>query len=71
MGREVYVREVNLSAQQITLSQRLYEAKGTQEYVFTRFQYLLDFSGFGSLHKLCFSDIEFQCNVKANAIMLP
>ena len=71
VGREVYVREVNLSAQQITLSQPLYAAEGTQEYVFTRFQYLLDFSGFGSLHKLCFSDIEFQCNVKANAIMLP
>ena len=50
MGREVYVREVNLSAQQITLSQPLYAAEGTQEYVFTRFQYLLDFSGFGSLH---------------------
>ena len=71
VGREVYVRAVNLSAQQITLSQPLYAAEGTQEYVFTRFQYLLDFSGFGSLHKLCFSDIEFQCNVKANAIMLP
>jgi hypothetical protein len=71
VGREVYVRAVNISAQQITLSQPLYAAEGTQEYVFTRFQYLLDFSGFGSLHKLCFSDIEFQCNVKANAIMLP
>ena len=71
VGREVYVRAVNISAQQITLSQPLYAAEGTQEYVFTRFQYLLDFSGFGSQHKLCFSDIEFQCNVKANAIMLP
>lgn len=71
VGREVYVRAVDLSAQQVTLSQPLYAAEGTQEYTFTRFQYLLDFSGFGSLHKMCFSDIEFQCNVKANAIMLP
>ena len=32
VGREVYVRAVDLSAQQVTLSQPLYAAEGTQEY---------------------------------------
>ena len=43
VGREVYVREVNVGASEITLSQPLYAPNSTQTYTFTRFKYVLDF----------------------------
>ncbi|WP_348524098.1 right-handed parallel beta-helix repeat-containing protein [Phaeobacter sp. J2-8] len=70
VGREVYVRSVNIAAQEITLSQPLGAATGSQTFTFTRFKYMLDFSGFEQLTSLSFSDVEFQCNNKASAIML-
>jgi hypothetical protein len=70
VGREVYVRSVNLSTQEITLSQPLFDAAGTQVYTFKRFKYLLDFSGFASLSKFQMSDIEFQCSGISSAILL-
>lgn len=70
VGREVYVTAVNVGAGTLTLSQPLYGAAGTQVYTFTRFKYVLDFSGFSSLSKFVLSDVEIQCNGIASAIML-
>jgi hypothetical protein len=71
VGREVYVRSKNVPAQEVTLSLPLYDAAGTQNYTFTRFKYLLDFSNFDHLDKFSMSDIEFQCSGDASAILLP
>ena len=71
VGREVYVRACNVAAQQITLSQPLSDAVGTQNYSFTRFKYMLDFSGFDKLTYFSMSDIEFQCNNMASGVLMP
>lgn len=70
VGREIYVRDKNVAAGEITLSQPLGAATGTQVFTFTRFKYLLDFSGFEKLTSFSLSDIEFQCNNKASGILL-
>ncbi|MDF1854552.1 glycosyl hydrolase family 28-related protein [Pseudooceanicola sp.] len=70
VGREVYVRDRNIGAQEITLSAPLYDAAGTQTYTFTRFQYLLDFSGFDDFDKFSMSDIEFRLNGRCSGILL-
>lgn len=70
VGREVYVRSVNLGQQRITLSMPLYDAEGTQTYTFTRFKYLLDFSGYADLKQMVIEHCEFQCNGRASGIML-
>jgi hypothetical protein len=64
------VTAVNVGAGTATLSQPLYGASGTQNYTFTRFKYILDFSGFAHLAKLVLDDIEFQCNGISSGIML-
>ncbi|XDA98675.1 glycosyl hydrolase family 28-related protein [Sulfitobacter sp. LCG007] len=70
VGREVYVREVNIGAQQITLSDALHGAAASQSYTFTRFRYMLDFSGFSALSKFTLADVELQCSGVANGVML-
>ena len=70
VGREVYVKSKNVAAQEVTLSESLFDADGTQNFTFTRFKYLLDFSGFEKLSKFSLQNIEFQCNTKASGIML-
>jgi len=70
VGREVYVRDKNVGAGSLTLSQPLFDAAGTQVYTFTRFKYMLDFSGFASLSRFVLSDVDFQCQGNASAIML-
>ncbi|PWE29294.1 hypothetical protein DDZ14_17835 [Maritimibacter sp. 55A14] len=70
VGREVYVRDKNVGAGQLVLSQPLYNAAGTQTFTFTRHQYMLDFSGFDALNSFVLDDIEFQCNGQCSAIML-
>lgn len=70
VGREIYVRDTNIGAGEITLSNPLYDAAGTQNYTFKRFKYLLDFSGFSKLDKFEMSDIEFQCWGDCSAILL-
>ncbi|MCX8225304.1 MAG: glycosyl hydrolase family 28-related protein [Sulfitobacter sp.] len=70
VGREIYVREKNVATQEITLNAPLYDAAGTQNFSFSRFQYMLDFSNFGSLSKFVLSDIEIQCNNVASGINL-
>ncbi len=70
VGREVYVTAKNVGAATVTLSQPLYGAAGTQNYTFTRFKYVLDFSGFAQLDKMNLDDIELQCNGVASGILL-
>ncbi|NDV98604.1 glycosyl hydrolase family 28-related protein [Salipiger sp. PrR002] len=71
VGREIYVKSKNVGAQEITLSQPLSDAVGTQSYTFTRFRYMLDFSGFTKLEKFEVEDVEFQCLELASGLMLP
>lgn len=70
VGREVYVKSKNVAAQELTLSEALFDAHGIQNFSFTRFKYLLDFSGFEHLSKFSLQNIEFQCNSKASGVML-
>ncbi len=70
VGREIYVRSKNVAAGEITLSQPLSDATGTQTYTFTRFKYILDFTGFDRLDQFVIEDIEFQCNTIASGIAL-
>ncbi|CUH67431.1 Pectate lyase superfamily protein [Thalassovita autumnalis] len=70
VGREVYVREKNEATRVITLSAPLYDAVGRQTYTFTRFKYVMDFSGFQKLSKFSMSDIEFLCNGRASAVLM-
>lgn len=70
VGREVYVRSVNVGAGTVDLSQPLWGAAGTRTLTFTRYRYALDFSNFSSLQKFEISDVELQCNGIASAILL-
>jgi hypothetical protein len=70
VGREIYVREVNVAQNRLTLSAPLYDAQGTQTYTFRRFKYLLDFSGFKELNQFVLADIDFQCEGRCSAILL-
>jgi len=70
VGREIYVRSKNVATQEITLNAPLFDAAGTQNFTFRKFQYLMDFSGFASLSKFVMADIEFQCNDRCSAINL-
>lgn len=71
VGREVYVRSKNVSAGTLTLSQPLHGGSGTQTYTFTRFQHLLDLSGFDTLERFEVDQIEFLCKGEASTISLP
>ena len=71
VGREVYVREVNVAAQEIRLSGPLYDAAGRQNYGFQRFKYVLDFSGFDLFSQLVLLDLEILCRGYASGIMMP
>ncbi|MGR3757580.1 MAG: glycosyl hydrolase family 28-related protein [Tranquillimonas sp.] len=70
VGREVYVRARNVAAGTLTLSQPLWGAAASQSYTFTRFRYVLDFSGFAKLSKFTLRDIEFQMDGLASGILL-
>ena len=71
VGREVYVREVNVAAQEIRLSGPFYDAAGRQNYGFQRFKYVLDFSGFDLFSQLVLLDLEILCRGYASGIMMP
>ena len=70
VGREVYVSETNVGAGTVTLSQPLFGAAATRIYTFTRFRYILDFSGFSKLSKFTLTDIEIHCQGVASGILL-
>lgn len=71
VGREVYVSARNVGAGTIDLSQPLYGANASQSYTFTRFRYILDFSGFTKMSKMNLAEIDFQCAATASAVMIP
>lgn len=71
VGREVYVRATNVGAGTVTLSQPLFDAVGTQTYTFTRFKYILDFSGFASLSRFVLADVDLNCDGEASGLLLP
>ncbi|WP_425071317.1 right-handed parallel beta-helix repeat-containing protein [Sagittula sp. S175] len=71
VGREVYVRAINVGAAEITLSQPLSDAVGQQVYTFTRFKFMLDFTGFERLNVFELEGIEFQCNELASGMAWP
>lgn len=70
VGREIYVSAVNTGAGELTLSGALYDAAGTQEFTFTEFKYMLDFSGFSALKKFGMAEVDIQCNGRCSAIRL-
>lgn len=70
VGREVYVRAKNVGAGTVTLSQPLWAAAGTRTLTFTRYKYLLDFSGFSSLSRFEITDIDFNCAGRSSGILL-
>ena len=71
VGREVYVRDKNVAAGTVTLSQPIWGGSGTRTFTFERFKYLLDFSGFTDLSRFEVDRIDFNCNGTASAVMLP
>ncbi|WBL33841.1 glycosyl hydrolase family 28-related protein [Sinirhodobacter sp. HNIBRBA609] len=71
VGREVYVRAVNVGAGSLTLSHPLFGGAGTRTLTFTRHKYVLDFSGLAKLDRFNIDDVEILCNGEASAIMLP
>ena len=71
VGREVYVREVNVATSEVRLSGPLYDAAGRQTYGFKRFKYVLDFGGFALFSSLVLLDLEILCRGYASGIMLP
>lgn len=70
VGREVYVRSKNINAGTIELSQPLWGARPTQTYVFKRFRYVLDFSGFTKFSKFTIDDVDFQMDGKASGVLM-
>ncbi|PWK56076.1 glycosyl hydrolase family 28-related protein [Silicimonas algicola] len=70
VGREVYVAATNVGAGTVTLSQPLHAAPASQTYTFTRFRYVLDFSGFSKLSKFTLTDVEIHCQGVASGILL-
>lgn len=70
VGREVYVTDKKIGAQELTLSGALYDAAGTHGFTFRSFKYMLDFSGFESFSKFAISDVEFQCGGVCSGIRL-
>ena len=49
VGREIYATSVDINSGEATLTEALYDAEGTQDFTFTRFKYMLDFSSFDQL----------------------
>ncbi len=70
VGREVYVRDVNVAQQRLTLSAELYDSEGTRTYTFRRFKYLLDFSGYDDLTTFVIADVDFFCEGRASGVLL-
>lgn len=70
VGREVYVRAVNIGAGTITLSQPFYGGSGTRTLTFTRHKYVFDFSGLAALSRFTIDNVEFLLNGFASCVLL-
>lgn len=71
VGREIFVTAKNEAAGQLTISQPLVRAAASQGYTFTRFKYLLDFSGFERLARFQVNEVEFLGRGVGSGLMLP
>tara|TARA_R110002124_G_scaffold26300_8_gene94467 strand:- start:12418 stop:14715 length:2298 start_codon:yes stop_codon:yes gene_type:complete len=71
VGREIYVKDVDVANNKVFLSNPLYDASASQVYTFTRFKYLLDFSGFQRVARMILTNIDFNCTGRASGVMLP
>ena len=71
VGREVYVRDRDVSARTITLSQPLHGGSGTRSYNFHRYRYMLDFSLVEQIQHVSFADVYFNADGNASAVLLP
>ncbi|PJF07902.1 glycosyl hydrolase family 28-related protein [Pseudorhodobacter sp. MZDSW-24AT] len=71
VGREVYVVAKNIGTGTLTLSQPLWGGAGTRTLTFTRYKYLLDFSGFEDLSRFEIDRMDLNCNGLCSGIMLP
>ena len=71
VGREVYVRDVNVASGRVYLSSELSRPPSSQNYTFTRHQFLLDFIGWQNLQRFIVSDVEFLCGGLCSGINLP
>lgn len=70
VGREIFVRDRNIGAGTITLSQPLYGGSGTRTLTFTRHKYVFDFSGLSALSRFTIDNVEFLLNGFASCILL-
>ena len=71
VGREVYVRSVNVAGGTLELSQPLFAAAGTRTFTFSHFRYLIDLSGFENLGRLELRGLDFDCGGISSALILP
>ncbi|MFN4130840.1 MAG: glycosyl hydrolase family 28-related protein, partial [Paracoccaceae bacterium] len=71
VGREVYVVDKNTGTGTVTLSQPLWGGAGTRTLTFTRYKYLLDFSGFSDLSRFEVDRLDLNCNGLCSGVMLP
>jgi Pectate lyase superfamily protein/Right handed beta helix region len=69
VGREVYVTSKNVGAGTLVLSRPFFQ-EGTRSLTFSRFKYMLDFSGLAKNSKFEINSIEFLCNGVASCINL-
>ena len=69
LARETYVTAVN-SATEITINTYAISAQRNQQYTFTKFSYILDFSGFDQLSRLNIDHVNFLLKGMASGIML-
>lgn len=70
VGREVYVKARNVGDSSLTLSQPLHGGGGTRVLTFTRYKYVLDFSGFAQIDRFTINEVEFLCNGIGSGILL-
>jgi hypothetical protein len=70
VGREIYVKAVNVGSSTITLSNRLYGGSATRTFTFTRNQYMLDFSGMAQLDRFFIDQVEFLCSKICSGVLL-
>ena len=71
VGREVFVQARNEATQEVTLSAPLYGVDGSQDFTFTKYKHVLDFSGFNSLSHFALEQVEIACSGRCSGILLP
>lgn len=71
VGREIYVVSKDEGANTLRVSQQLGRAQPSQQYTFTRGRYLLDFGEVTRVSNFNIDDVEFLCERRADALMLP